>query len=100
MRSEQKMVTGLLMGILVAFTAAPNVATAQSSRGAHPKGKSCPHQEVKQVPGSRILFEEDSFDFGQIPYNRKVTHVFLFKNAGTSPLLLARHIRSKPVEGC
>ncbi len=100
MKKEQKMMMGFLMALLVIFISSVDIAVAQKSHSDHPKGKSCPHQEVKPVQGSKILFVEDSFDFGQIPYNRKVTHIFRFQNAGTSPLLLARHVLSKPIEGC
>ncbi len=101
MKRKQKMVMGFLMALLVIFIGSVNIATAKKSRRSkHPSGKSCAHQKVKQVQGSKIVFLEDSFDFGQIPYNRKVTHIFRFKNAGTSPLLLARHILSKAIEGC
>ncbi len=100
MKRKQKMVMGFLMALLVILTSSVDIATAKKRHGDHPPGKSCAHQEVKQVQGSKIVFVEDSFDFGQIPYNRKVTHIFRFKNAGTSPLLLAQHILSKPIEGC
>ena len=100
MKRKQKMVMGFLMPLVVILTSSVDIATAKKSHGKHPSGKSCAHQEVKQVQGSKIVFLEDSFDFGQIPYNRKVTHIFRFKNAGTSPLLLAQHILSKAIEGC
>lgn len=63
-------------------------------------GKTCPYKEVKPVDGSKILFEEDVVDFGQLPYARKVTHLFRFKNVGSAPLLLAPHVTSKVIEGC
>ncbi len=64
------------------------------------KGGSCPHREVESVPGSKIVFEEDSVDFGEIPYNRKVTHAFRFQNVGTAPLLLSSHVTKKVIKGC
>ena len=100
MKTKQKLVASFLMALLVILTSSVDIATAKESQGSHPSGKSCAHQEVKQAQGSKIVFIEDSFDFGQIPYDRKVTHIFRFKNAGTSPLLLARHILSKAIEGC
>jgi hypothetical protein len=100
MKWKQKIVMGFLMAILIIFISFIDIATAQKSHGNHPKGKSCPYEDVKPVQGSKILFVEDSFDFGQIPYNRKVTHIFRFQNKGTSPLLLARHASSKAIEGC
>ncbi len=100
MKRKQKMVMGFLMPLLVIFIGSVDIAAPKKRHGDHPSGKSCAHQEVKQVQGSKIVFLEDSFDFGQIPYNRKVTHIFRFKNAGTSPLLLAQHVLSKPIEGC
>ncbi len=100
MKRKQEMVMGFLMTLLVILTSSVDIAAAKKRHGDHPSGKSCAQQEVKQVQGSKIVFVEDSFDFGQIPYNRKVTHIFRFKNAGTSPLLLAQHILSKAIEGC
>jgi hypothetical protein len=100
MKREQKIVMGFLMAFLIIFISSVDIAVAQKSHGNHPEGKSCPLEDVKPVQGSKLLFVEDSFDFGQIPYNRKVTHIFGFQNAGTSPLLLARHVSSKAIEGC
>jgi hypothetical protein len=100
MKKKQKMVMGFLMALLAIFISSVDIAAAKKSHRNHSPDKSCAHQEVKQVQGSKIVFQEGSFDFGQIPYNRKVTHIFRFKNAGTSPLLLARHVLSKAIEGC
>jgi hypothetical protein len=85
---------------LLLFISTWDLARAERSPGNDPAGESCPFQEVKEVQGSKIVFFEDSFDFGQIPVNRKVTHIFHFQNIGTEPLLLARHVKSKPIEGC
>jgi hypothetical protein len=101
MRWKQQMGVSSLMALLVILLGYIDVSAEQKSLGKNPGGKSCPHQkEVKKVPGSKIAFMEDSVDFGQIPYDRKVTHTFHFKNEGTSPLLLSRHASSKVIEGC
>ncbi len=101
MKRKQKIELGILMALLlIIFLSFVDIMKPEQSHGNDPSGKSDPQGEVKQVPGSKIVFAEDSFDFGQIPYNRKVTHIFHFQNAGTSPLLLARKVSSTPVEGC
>ena len=100
MKTKQKLVASFLLALFVILIGSVDIVTAKKPHGKHPSGKSCAHQEVKQVQGSKIVFVEDSFDFGQIPYDRKVTHIFRFKNAGTSPFLLAQHILSKAIEGC
>ena len=100
MKRIQKIVIGSLMALFVIFIGSVDIGESQKSNSDQPPGESFPDREVKQVPGSKIVFEEDFFDFGQIPYNRKVTHIFRFQNAGTSPLLLARRASSKPIEGC
>ncbi len=40
----------------------------------------------------RLHFEHTTFDFGEIPDNRIVTHVFAFENTGKTPLLIS-HVR-------
>ncbi|MEE9611481.1 MAG: DUF1573 domain-containing protein [Desulfatiglandales bacterium] len=101
MRWKQKMAVSFLMFLLVVLFGYIDVSAAQKSRSKNPQGKSCPHnQEVKKIQGSKIAFMEDSFDFGPIPYNRKVTHTFHFKNEGTATLLLTKHAMSKVIEGC
>ena len=41
-----------------------------------------------QQPGAQIVFEETSFDFGDIQQGDKVEHIFSFENTGTEPLIL------------
>ena len=101
MRWKQKMAMSSLTALLVIVLGYIDVSAAQKSRSKNPQGKSCPHnKEVKKIQGSKIAFMEDSFDFGPIPYNRKVTHIFHFKNEGTATLLLVKHVSSKVIEGC
>lgn len=38
----------------------------------------------------KIVFEEDSFDFGTIKEGEIVDHVFKFKNEGNAPVILAQ----------
>ncbi len=76
------------------------IAIAEDAQG-HGSGEgSCPHEQTKQIPGSKISFYEDSHDFGQIPYNRRVTYIFRFRNTGAETLMVAKHLRSKVKEGC
>ncbi len=101
MRWKEKMARGSLVALLVILLGSIATAAEQKSPNKSPHGKTCAHQhEVKKVPGSKIAFMEDSVDFGQIPYDRKVTHTFHFKNEGTSPLSLATHVSSKVLKGC
>ena len=89
-----------VMVLLLVFASSTVTAGGKRTKDLEHSGKSCPHQEVKKVQGSKIRFLEDTFDFGQIPVDRKVSHNFRFENVGTAPLLLARHVKSKPIEGC
>ncbi len=100
MKKKQRIVMGFLIVFLVIFINSVDIATAQKTHSRPPSGESPPDEEIKTVPGSKIVFFADSFDFGQIPENRRVTHIFRFKNTGTAPLLLARDLKSKPIEGC
>ena len=100
MERNQGIVKGFIIALLAMFISTVNMASARESHRNHPSRESSSLEEVAQVPGSKIVFQEDSFDFGQIPYSRKVAHIFHFQNAGTSPLLIAQHLKSKPIEGC
>jgi hypothetical protein len=100
MKRKGTLAMSFLLSFLLVLASPFYTAAAQSPPGSGHTGKSCPHSEVKEVQGSEITLLEDSFDFGQIPVNRKVTHIFHFKNTGTAPLLLAQHVKSKPIEGC
>jgi hypothetical protein len=99
-KKKQEIVKGFLIVFLVIFINSVAIATAQKTHTPPPSGESPPDEEIKAVPGSKIVFFADSFDFGQIPENRRVTHIFRFKNTGTAPLLVARYLKSKPIEGC
>jgi hypothetical protein len=37
---------------------------------------------------AKIQFDESSFDFGKVVTGEKVTHVYKFKNIGSSPLII------------
>jgi hypothetical protein len=43
----------------------------------------------EQTSGPVITFEENSIDFGDITQGEKVAHTFVFKNTGTSPLVIS-----------
>lgn len=100
MKRKQKIEMGFLMTLFIILIYSVGIMTSNLSHDNDTPEKTVSQVEVKQVPGSKIVFAEDSFDFGQIPYNRKVTHTFQFQSAGNSPLLLAKEASSKPVEGC
>lgn len=99
-RKPKAVVEGFVVISFLLLSLSDVASSAEGSPKNAVKGGSCPHMEVASVPGSKILFEEDSIDFGQIPYNRKVTHVFRFQNVGAAPLSLASHVKSKVIEGC
>jgi hypothetical protein len=99
-KRKQRIMKGFLIVFLAIFINSVDIATAQKTHNRNPSEESQPQEEVQKVPGSKIVFFADSFDFGQIPENRRVTHIFRFKNTGTAPLLLARDLKSKPIEGC
>jgi hypothetical protein len=100
MEPKAKLATVFLIGFLSVSMSLFDISMAGDAQR-HGSGEgSCPHEQTKQIPGSKIVFHEDSHDFGQIPYNRRVTHIFRFRNTGTEPLMLAKHLRSKVKEGC
>jgi hypothetical protein len=82
------------------FLSSFDIALAQKSQKKAPKSGNSRKEVVKPIRGSRILFQEDAVDFGEIPYDRRVTHIFKFKNIGTAPLSVAKHATSKVIEGC
>jgi hypothetical protein len=43
---------------------------------------------VAQTSGPRLVFEEETFDFGTIEPGRVVEHVFLFRNAGSDTVFI------------
>jgi hypothetical protein len=99
MRLKRKMGVGFLMALLMILLGYIDVAMTQKSRR-NAYGKSSAQEKVKKVRGSKIVFFEKSIDFGKVPYARKVTHIFRFKNAGTATLLLAKKVKYKLLEGC
>ena len=100
MKQKGKLMLSFFVAFIFLVTGSLDLAMAEKSQPSDPSEASCPYQDVKEVQGSKIVFQEDAFVFGQIPTNRKVTHVFPFRNEGTAPLLIAPHVKSKPIEGC
>ena len=45
--------------------------------------------KVEVTDGPKIVFAEDTHDFGDIEQGTKVSHVFAFENSGTQPLILS-----------
>ncbi|MEO6819271.1 MAG: DUF1573 domain-containing protein [Ginsengibacter sp.] len=43
---------------------------------------------VQATPIDALTFHENEYDFGKIPQGKPVTHVFEFKNSGTTPFKL------------
>ncbi len=70
MQRTMKTIAGSLAVFLLFFISALDAARAESAQKDDPSGESCPYQDVKEVQGSKIVFFEDTFDFGQIPENR------------------------------
>lgn len=48
-----------------------------------------PAQATSSASKAVISFPADAFDFGTVPQNIPVTHVFSFKNTGKEPLVLS-----------
>jgi len=92
-------VISVMVSLLVLFGSTA-MAGGESTQDGDRSGESCPYQEVGNVQGSEIRFLEDTYDFGQIPVDRMVSHNFRFQNVGTAPLSLAPHVTSKAIEGC
>ena len=67
-------------------------------RGESP-GSSPDFTEPSFTEGPSITFDEELFDFGKVPYDKKLQHVFRFRNVGSSPLVLERPT-VKAIEGC
>lgn len=44
--------------------------------------------EFQATPGDALTFHENEYDFGKIPQGKPVTHVFEFKNSGTTAFKL------------
>jgi len=92
-------VISVIVSLLVLLSSMA-MAGSESTKDSDRSGESCPYQEVENVNGSKIRFLEDTYDFGQIPVDRMVSHNFRYKNIGTAPLSLAPHVTSKAIEGC
>jgi len=61
--------------------------------------RSCYAQSKQLVPivvsGPKIEFDQLTFDFGTVPYMGNGTHVYVFTNTGTEPVIL-----TNVVKGC
>lgn len=71
------------LAFLVGASAQTNVATTPLKT----QTAQTPATDTKPVPES-ISLKETEFDFGKIPQGKPVTHVFEFKNIGTTPFSL------------
>jgi hypothetical protein len=47
-------------------------------------------EKLKILPKTTMKFEETTFNFGTIPDNKEVKHVYKFKNTGVNPLFIAK----------
>jgi len=47
-------------------------------------------QQVSAMPKTTMQFYETKYDFGTIPSDKPVTHIFRLKNTGQNPLMIAR----------
>jgi hypothetical protein len=98
-RNVKPAVISAMVSLLVLLSSTA-IAGDERTQDSELSGGSCPYQEVENVKGSKIRFLGDSYDFGQIPVDRMVSHNFRFQNVGTAPLSLAPHVTSKAIEGC
>lgn len=47
---------------------------------------------AQEKNGPRFVFEEDTYNFGDIQQGKKVEHIFSFKNSGNQPLAISNII--------
>lgn len=83
MKLNKKMKTLLvtLFAVSISFAAFSSVGCSES------KGNNPPLVQNDTTP-TVITFDETDFQFGQIPQNTPVQHVFTFTNSGTTDLVL------------
>lgn len=69
----------------------PSVPAAATHEAPSPKAlaQAKADSTVHAMPQTTVKFTETEHDFGKLQQGDKVTHVFSFKNTGTSPLLIA-----------
>ena len=79
------------LGFSFATSAQTNVAKANSKwkpQSATTQTQAAPVAEASKPAVESISLKETEFDFGKIPQGKPVTHVFEFKNIGTTPFAL------------
>ena len=62
-----------------------------------PSEKKAEPETTSSIPTTKINWKEEIHDFGKIPKDKPVSHVFTLTNMGTEPLILEN---VKPVCGC
>jgi hypothetical protein len=45
-------------------------------------------QDSNETSNAKIVFEEETFDFGEVSNDTVLTHVFEFENSGTDTLFI------------
>lgn len=50
--------------------------------------------KAKEMPRTRISFDDTKHDFGKIKEGQKVSHSYHFKNTGENPLLITKAVAS------
>jgi hypothetical protein len=68
-----------VMVFLLVFVSSTAMAGGKRTQEPDPSEKSCPHQEVKKVQGSKILFQENSLDLDRFPSTGRLPAGFVFK---------------------
>ena len=79
-----------LSGSLQAQTSNTKIKPAKESKETAKKVviNSAVNTEFAAIPGDALTFHENEYDFGKIPQGKPVTHIFEFKNSGTTPFKL------------
>jgi Protein of unknown function (DUF1573) len=79
------------IGVALCASAQTGVSTTNTNLAKVPASSSSaqvPVSQSSQPPAESISLKETEFDFGKIPQGKPVTHIFEFKNIGTTPFAL------------
>jgi hypothetical protein len=84
-----KYIFTLICGIALGFSTIAQVNASVKTTGTQTVSNSTTSTDTsKPAPPETISLKETEFDFGKIPQGKPVTHIFEFKNIGTTPFAL------------
>ncbi|OGO42336.1 MAG: hypothetical protein A2Z04_08890 [Chloroflexi bacterium RBG_16_57_9] len=98
---ERKRVILIMLGaaLLAVLMAACGGASTPATSATQPAGAP-PATRPQAVKGPRIAFESDTYDFGDMQFNKPAEYTFKFRNAGDAPLVIQGDPPVKAVQGC